>query len=181
LRTAAQFPVDAIITSDKIAFQDAVRRRATRFIEIQKLGVIVERCSVQSRPPRQLDDAFRNVVRADLNRSKALEQARSDENRILSQARANASSLINIAESDRIRTVKDAAGEASLFQGLLARYEGNPGLFIQQRLIETAGRVLTNVQDKVYLPSGAGGKPIELRLLLNREPPKQVQETPTQP
>ena len=181
LRTAAQFPVDAIITSDKIAFQDAVRRRATRFIEIQKLGVIVERCSVQSRPPRQLDDAFRNVVRADLNRSKALEQARSDENRILRQARANASSIINIAESDRIRTVKDAAGEASLFQGLLARYEGNPGLFIQQRLIETAGRVLTNVQDKVYLPSGAGGKPIELRLLLNREPPKQVQETPTQP
>jgi len=181
LRTAAEFKVDDILTRDRIGFQDAVRRRVARFIETQQLGVAIEQCIVQPRPPRQLDDAFRNVVRAELNRSKALEQARSDENRILSQASADASSIINSAESDRIRTVKDAAGEASLFQGLLARYESNPNLFVQQRLIETAGRVLTNVQDKIYLPTTSDGKPIELRLLLNREPPKQPQQTPAQP
>ena len=136
---------------------------------------------MQPRPPRQLDEAFRNVVRADQNRSKALEQARTDEHKTLSKASADASSAINIAESDRIRTVKDAAGEASLFQGLLARYESNSDLFVQQRLIETAGRVLTNAQDKIYLPTSTDGKPIELRLLLNREPPKQPTQTPAQP
>jgi hypothetical protein len=30
----------------------------------------------------------------------------------------------------------------------------------------------TNVQDKIYLPSRADGKPRELRLMLNREPPQ---------
>lgn len=181
LRTAAEFKVDDILTNDRIGFQDAVRRRITRFIQTHELGVAVEQCNVQPRPPRQLDEPFRNVVRADQNRRKALELARSDENKILSQASANASSIINIAESDRIRTVKDAAGEASLFEGLLARYESNPDLFVQQRLIETAGRVLTNAQEKVYLPTSTDGKPIELRLLLNREPPKQPTQTPAQP
>jgi membrane protease subunit HflK len=181
LRTAAEFKVDDILTRDRIGFQDAVRRRVTRFIETQQLGVVIEQCDVQPRPPRQLDDAFRGVVRAELNRSKALEEARTYEHKTLSKASADASSIINIAESDRIRTVEDAAGEASLFQGLLARYESNPDLFVQQRLIETAGRVLTNAQEKVYLPTSTDGKPIELRLLLNREPPKQPTQTPAQP
>jgi hypothetical protein len=41
--------------------------------------------------------------------------------------------------------------------------------------------VLTNVQEKIYLPTSTDGKPIELRLLLNREPPKQPTQTPAQP
>jgi membrane protease subunit HflK len=181
LRTAAEFKVDDILTRDRIGFQDEVRRRVTRFIETQQLGVVVEQCGVEPRPPRQLDDAFRNVVRADQNRRKTLDEARTYEHKTLSKASADASGIINIAESDRIRTVKDAEGEASLFQGLLARYESNPGLFVQQRLIETAGRVFTNVQDKVYLPTSSDGKPVELRLLLNREPPKQATQSPAQP
>ena len=181
LRTAAEFKVDDILTRDRIGFQEAVRRRVTRFIETQQIGVVVEQCAVQPRPPRQLDEAFRNVVRADQNRSKALEQARSDEHKTLTRASADASSIINIAESDRTRTVKDAAGDAALFRGLIARYESNPELFVNQRLIETAGRVLTNLQDKIYLPTSADGKPIELRLLLNREPPKQPTQTPARP
>lgn len=181
LRTAAEFKVDDILTRDRIGFQDAVRRRVTRLLEARQIGVVVENCVVQPRPPRQLDEAFRSVVRADQNRSKALEQARTEEHRMLSKARADAAGIINSAESDRIRLVKDAAGDASLFQGLLARYESNPDLFIQQRLIEVAGRVLTNVQDKVFLPTSTDGKPIELRLLLNREPPRQPTQTPAQP
>jgi hypothetical protein len=38
--------------------------------------------------------------------------------------------------------------------------------------META---FTNVQDKIYLPQRADGKPRELRLMLNREPPQQKQ------
>jgi hypothetical protein len=32
--------------------------------------------------------------------------------------------------------------------------------------------ILTNVQDKIFLPQRADGKPRELRLMLNREPPQ---------
>jgi hypothetical protein len=39
-------------------------------------------------------------------------------------------------------------------------------------LVQTMGQVLTNVQDKIYLPQRADGQPRELRLMLNREPPQ---------
>jgi hypothetical protein len=37
--------------------------------------------------------------------------------------------------------------------------------------VQAMGQVFTNVQDKIYLPQRADGKPRELRLMLNREPP----------
>ena len=40
------------------------------------------------------------------------------------------------------------------------------------QLVQAMGQVLTNVQDKMFLPERADGKPRELRLMLNREPPE---------
>jgi hypothetical protein len=44
----------------------------------------------------------------------------------------------------------------------------------QQRLNETMGRVLPNLQDKIYISGRADGKPRDLWLQLNREPLKSV-------
>jgi hypothetical protein len=40
------------------------------------------------------------------------------------------------------------------------------------------GPILTNVQDKIFLPGRADGKPRELRLMLNREPPQPKTAAP---
>ena len=176
LATAARFNVDDILTRDRIGFQDAVRRRATQLIEAQKLGVIVEQCPVESRPPRQLKPAFDNVVSAGINRNKVLDEARSYENKTLSAAGADAAGIVNVAETDRNRLVMSVAADAKRFSGLLAKYESNPDLFMQQQFVQTMGRVLTNVSEKIYLPERTDGKARELRLLLNREPPKQKTE-----
>jgi membrane protease subunit HflK len=176
LATAARFNVDDILTRDRIGFQDAVRRRTVQIIEAQKLGIIVEQCPVESRPPRQLKQAFDSVVSAGINRNKVLDEARSQENRTLSAAGADATAIVNIAESDRTRLVQSVAADAERFNGLLAKYESNPDLFMQQQFVQTMSRVLTNVSEKIYLPERADGKSRQLRLLLNREPPKQKTE-----
>ncbi len=176
--SAAQFKVDDILTRDVTGFKDAVRRRVSALIENEKLGVVVEDCQVQSIPPRQLAAAFANVLLAEVNRNRALNDARSYENQILSRAGADASSLINTAEAERTRLVQDIASDADNFRRLLPKYEANPDLFVQQRLVETMSRVLTNVQDKIYLPERADGKTRELRLLLNREPPQPKTQQP---
>ena len=176
LRTAAQFKVDDILTRDVIVFQDAVRKRVNQLVEAQKLGVIVEQFSVQSRAPRQLKQAFDNVITAGQNRDKILSEARSYENQTVSRAGADASARVNIAQSDRTLLVEAVAADAARFKGVRAQYEGNPNLFAQQHLVQTMGRVLTNVSEKIYLPDRADGKSRELRLLLNREPPKPKTE-----
>ena len=153
-----------------------MRRRATQLVESQELGVVVEQCVVQSAPPRQLKDAFANVLRAEVMRSKVLNEARSHENQVTNRAGADAKSLINLAQSDRARLVSDMSAQAERFQEILPQYQNHPALFAQQRLTETLGRVLTNAQDKIFLTESSDGDRKELRLLLNREVPRQRTE-----
>ncbi len=169
LYAASRFKVDDILTRDIAGFQEAVRRRTTQLVENQELGVVVEQCVVQSSPPRQLKDAFANVLRAEVMRSKLLNEARSFENQVTNKAGADAESLINLAQSDRARLVRDMSAQAERFQEILPQFQHHPGLFGQQRLTETLGRVFTNAQDKIFLAESADGNRKELRLLLNRE------------
>ena len=176
LSAASRFKVDDILTRDIAGFQEAVRRHVTQSAEKQDLGILIEQCVVQSVPPRQLKDAFANVLRAEVMRSKVLNEARSSENQVTNKASADAESLINLAQSDRARRVSDMAAQAERFQEILPQYRDHPALFVQQRLTETLGRVFTNVQDKIFLAESAEGEPKELRLLLNRQVPKPKTE-----
>jgi membrane protease subunit HflK len=176
LYAAARFKVDDILTRDIAGFQEAVRRRATQAVEAQDLGILVEQCAVQSVRPRQLKDAFERVTTAEQERGKLLNAARSYENQVTNKASADANSLISLAQSDRARRVSDMAAQAEVFQEILLQYRDHPDLFVLQRLTETLGHVFTNVQDKIFLSESADGKPKELRLLLNREVPKQKTE-----
>jgi modulator of FtsH protease HflK len=176
LHSASAFRVDDILTRDVAGFQEAVRRHTVQLVEKEDLGIVVEQCVVQSVPPRQLKEAFASVLRAEVTRSKVLNGARSYENQITNKAGADAESLINLAQSERARLVSDMAAQAERFQEILPQYRDHPALFCQQRLTETLGRVLTNVHDKIFLSEGADGNPKELRLLLNREPPKPKTE-----
>ena len=171
--TAARFNVDDILTRDIAGFQDAVRQHVTELAERQRLGVAVEQVQVQSVAPRQLKEVFAQVTTASQNRSKLLNDAKSYENQVLSQAGARASTITNVAASDRARFVESLTAEAKRFSALLPGYETNRNLFAQQEFVKVMGEVLTNVQDKIFLPQRADGKPRELRLQLNREPPEK--------
>jgi modulator of FtsH protease HflK len=175
---ASHFKVDDILTRDRIGFTDAVKAKASLLIEEQRLGVAIDQCTVESIPPRQLKAAFDRVITADQERGKILNQARSYENQVISKAQAEASGCTNLAESDRIRLVSEVSSRAQQFKDLLPMYQTNRALFVQQRVLETMSRVLTNVQDKVFITANPDGKAKELRLLLNRELPKvKTEET----
>jgi len=171
--TAARFNVDDILTRDIAGFQDAVHQRVGELVEREHLGVAIDQCQVQSVAPRQLKDVFAMVTTARQNREKLLNDARGDESRILSQAGASASAITNAAESARTRFVTAIQSDAAAFSQLRPKYESNPVLFEQLELTRTMTVVLTNVQDKIFLPERADGKARELRLLLNREPLQQ--------
>jgi membrane protease subunit HflK len=172
LYTAARFNVDDILTRDVAGFQDAVQQRVTDLTEQEQLGIVIDQCEVQSIPPRQLQTVFAQVTDARENRNKLLNDAHSYENQVLLQSGAEASTITNEAESARARYVDSLTAEAKRFSDLLPKYESNPSLFAQLTLVQTMGQVLTNVQDKIFLPQRADGKPRELRLMLNREPPQ---------
>jgi modulator of FtsH protease HflK len=172
LFTAANFNVDDILLNRVDEFREAVQQRVADLAEQEQLGIVIEQCDVESRPPRQLQNVFSQVTEARENRNKALIDAHSYENQITNNAGAQAVSIVDRAEADRTNYVASITAEAKRFSDLLPGYETNRNLFAQMTLVQTMGQVLTNVQDKIFLPQRADGKPRELRLMLNREPPQ---------
>jgi membrane protease subunit HflK len=168
---AARSRVDEALF-ERTAFQDAVQRRVSQLVLEQKLGIAVEQCIVETRQPRQLDMAFKNVTDAGQNREKVLTEARSYRDKKLNEAEGDAAARLNAAQADRNDMVSKIKGDAELFQKVLPAYRANPELFVQQRLSEVLGRAIAGVDYKMYLPTTADGRPIELRLNLNREPLK---------
>lgn len=168
---AARFTVDDILTRDRARFQDAVQQRINDLVDREHLGVAIDQCQVQSVAPRQLADIFRQVTAARENRNKLIQDALGEQNRILSQAGAQAASITNAAESARTRYVTSIQSDADAFVKLLPQYQSNPQLYAQLELAKAMPQILANA-DKEFLPQRADGKPRELRLMLNREPPQ---------
>ncbi len=178
LFAAAHYTVDNALTRDVTGFRAKVRSRLNQLIDQQQLGITIEQSDVEAKAPRQLTTAFGAVLEASINRDKAITQAGSYTNEILSKARGDAAARINAAETDKSRQIKFVSAEAQKFQGLLLQYKTNSAALFTRWQIETLQRVLTNAQEKIFVPTRADGKPRELRLQLGREPKKTVPEQP---
>jgi membrane protease subunit HflK len=171
---SANFKVDDILTKDKTGFQKAIEKRATELLDKQNAGVAVDQCDVQTTWPRQpaVKAAFTAVFSAQVLRDKALQEASSYTNQVLTSASATSNAIVNLAESRRAQYVSDLSSRATNFLNILPLYQTNADLFVQQRFNDTMGRVLTNIQEKIYVPERADGKTRDLWLQLNREPSK---------
>lgn len=175
--TAARFNVDDILTLNIAGFQEAVSHRLTELAEQRKLGVVIESCQVQSAPPRQLADNFRQVTAARQNRDKLIEAALGDQSKILNEAGAQAVSITNAAEWARARYVASVESETEAFSKLLPQYQRDPELYKRMKLAEALPQILTNA-DKYLITRRADGKAREVRLMLNREPAENARANP---
>ena len=171
LYTAARFKVDDILLNQVSPFREAVQNRVEEQSEEEHLGIIVEQCDVESRPPRQLQAVFDQVTIARQNRDKALIDANSYTNQVLSQALGESSMIINQASVASANYVTNVLAEAKRFNDLEPLYDSDPALFTQQYLVKAMGEALTNVE-KWAQPTSDNGKSTEVRLMLNREPPQ---------
>jgi len=176
LFTAAKFNVDNILTN-VFGFQEAVRARVSDLTEQEHIGIVIDNCQVRSVAPRQLQDVFDRVTIAQQNQSKQISIANTYRDTTLLAAAAQVTAITNEAATASANNVKAIQADAKAFTDLLPAYEKNKNLFAQQRVAETMALVLTNVQDKFFLPQRADGQARELRLQLNREPPEPKSAT----
>jgi membrane protease subunit HflK len=171
LYTSARFTVDDILLNRITEFSEAVQTRVEEQAEEQHLGIVVEQCNVESRPPRQLQAVFDQVTIARQNRNKALIDANSYTNQVLSQADGQASTIISQASLASANYVTNVVAEAKRFTDLLPLYQSDPHLFTEQYVVKAMGEALTNTE-KWAEPTSDSGKSTEVRLMLNREPPE---------
>lgn len=181
LYAAANYNVDDALTKDVTGFRDRIHSRLVQLINQQQLGIAIDPPTVQSIPPRQLTEAFSRVLQTSVQRDKTVNEARSYENEVLSKARSEAAARINAGETDRTHLVNSVSADADVFLKQLPEYKKNPRLYRDISLNQTMQRVLTNVQEKIFIPNRGDGKPRELRLHLGREPQKPVSTATPKP
>ncbi|MBI3415762.1 MAG: protease modulator HflK [Verrucomicrobia bacterium] len=178
--TAARFNVDNALR-DQVPFKERVFARVNQLIDEQGLGVTLETGDLQIIPPRQVQDKFKQVLDEQQNLANARDTARGTANEIISKAKGEAAAIVNTAEAARTRLVQAVEAEANYFSDQLVDYRRDPKLYLQRVQTRTLTRVMTNAQEKFFLPDRADGKARELRLMLSREPQKpKEQEAPKQ-
>jgi membrane protease subunit HflK len=169
---SARFSADAALYRELTGFRDEVARRFQLHLEDLQIGVVVDSLDVQTTAPLAVKPDFDAVVTAQQKAGTNVSQARIYASLTTNNAIAQSSALINQGLTRSNELVKTVASDASTFQKLLPLYQENPVLFRQRLLTETMERVLTNAQEKFFVPARHDGKTRELRLQLSREPAK---------
>jgi membrane protease subunit HflK len=174
---SAIYPVDRAM--DVVSIKDAIFTRVQSEVAAQNLGIVVQPPDVEVKPPFQVRADFQAVLKASQTKDKAINTARGYANIVLSKAIGESNQLVNLGLSDKSRLLAGLASDAKTLADLLPSFERQPRLFYERRLTETLQRVLTNAQDKYYMPDRVDGEPRQLRLLLSREPEKPITQNDT--
>ncbi len=168
LYAASQFPVDDILTKNRIGFREAVTARVRDLVEAEHLGITLEiPFGVEASAPLHLADIFNAVDAANVKRDNARSQAESYATTKLAEARGGANTRLFVAESDRSRLVSMMSAEAKKFTDVRAEFERNPEFYQRLRQMSELEQIYKNVQEKILEPHLNSR---ELRLNLSREP-----------
>jgi membrane protease subunit HflK len=148
--------------------------------------------------PRQVDAAFQASNKASQERKKLISEAGAyaekmlnetagpdaqeilavlkspgtsdqEKKRLLSQLTGACQEKVSLARAYRTRTVATARANAEYLQTLLPEYRKRPKLVLQKIYQDALEEVLNNAEEKLFIQPSIGGKPKELRIMINRD------------
>jgi len=154
-RRIARTGVDAVLTTEKLAIQDAVRGAAQRRLDDYSAGVELASVSIETvTAPPEAADAFRDVASARADTARIVSEAQSYANDLLPRARGEAMQNMESAEAYRISAVNDAAGDADRFTAVAAEYAKAPQVTAGRLYIEAMEEILPKIRKLIVDPNG---------------------------
>ena len=159
--------IDGVIAERKGAVASAAAERLQELLDRYQAGIAVEDVELQQvEPPREVQKAFTDVLSANQDRNRAVNEAEGYANEKLPKARAEAAELRAAGQGYRDAKIADAQGEAARFLSVLAEYQKAPAITRKRMYLETMEAVLPDVEKLVvepgtatvlpYLPLGPG-------------------------
>ena len=181
LRSAVgQMGIDAVITEERATVQEETRIFLSRLMEDYGTGILVTDVRLQvADPPAEVRDAFQEVVRAQADKERRINEAEAYQNDIVPRARGERQRLIEEATGFRDREVLRATGEAERFLSVLGAYQLAPDVTRERLHIEALEGVLNRV-DLILLDKDAMGSNQVLPFLPLTET-RPVEQAPVPP
>lgn len=154
-RQIASRTVDEVLTTEKVAIQEIVRRRAQQLIDRYGLGVIVSTVNIRLvAPPPEAADAFRDVASARADSSRIVNEAEGYSNDIVPRARGEAQQMLISSRGYKERVVNEAQGDAARFTDLAAEYSRHAEVTRDRLFLETMEEIFPRLRKTIVDPNG---------------------------
>jgi membrane protease subunit HflK len=154
-RRIARSEVDAVLTTEKLAIQDAVLAAAQKRLDDYRAGVRLSTVNIETvTAPPEAADAFRDVASARADTARIVSEAQSYANDLLPRARGEARQTIESAGAFRATRINEAAGEAARFTAVAAEYAKAPEVTGSRLYIEALEQILPKIRKLIVDPNG---------------------------
>ncbi len=149
--------VDDVLTVERLAIQDEVKRAAQEILSRYQAGVEVTSVSLEGvTPPQEVAQAFRDVTAARGDAERTVNEAQGYASRLVPEARGEAQRLLIDAEAYGDEVVEMARGDAERFTKMAHELAENRELTTKRLTLETLEKVLPRVK-KIVLDGQATG------------------------
>ena len=174
---AGQTRAQAILTTGKNAVEAQVMEITQKLLDEYGAGVTITSVNLGDvQPPREVADAFAEVVRAGQNQQQLINEAEQYRNQKLRMAEGEAAKLVEDASGYKSATVAQAEGEAARFLSVYEQYKKAQGVTRERIFLETMEQILGQT-NKVIVEQGANGQGVVPYLPL----PELQRRQPAQP
>lgn len=148
--------MDQVLTEGREAMAAEVKERLQRFLDNYGTGILVTQVNLQSAAaPREVQEAFDDVIRAREDEQREKNQAESYANGVIPEARGQAQRMLEEAAGYRDAVISRAQGEADRFSKLVAEYRKAPEVTRERLYLETIQEVMSNTS-KVLVTGESG-------------------------
>jgi membrane protease subunit HflK len=151
-----QHPIESTMTEGRVTVQAAVRNRLQTLLDGIDSGLqVTEARLLTVDPPREVREAFLEVVRAFEDRERIVREAEAYAERVIPEARGEAARMTQEAEAYREQRVIRAQGDADRFTAVLDEYRHAPAVTRERLHLEAIERALAQTE-KVIVDTDAG-------------------------
>lgn len=135
--------IDDALTEGKARIQDEVLKRMQEILDHYGVGIMVAAVKLQDvNPPDEVSDAFKDVISAQQDKERLINEASGYANDVVPKARGQAAQLINEAQAYQAAKVQDASGQAQRFIALEQEYAKAKDVTRERLYLETMEAVL---------------------------------------
>ncbi|CAD5106550.1 FtsH protease activity modulator HflK [Zestomonas carbonaria] len=159
--------MDQVLTQGRELMASEVKERLQSFMDTYRTGITVTQVNLQSAAaPREVQEAFDDVIRAREDEQREKNQAESYANGVVPEARGQAQRLLEDASGYRDEVIARATGEADRFGKLLTEYRKAPDVTRERLYLETMQDLMSSTSK--VLVSGDKGQNNLLYLPLDK-------------
>lgn len=168
-RVAAVTPIDRALRTEIESFRAAAEKEFRARCDAMTLGVRVQGVDlIAANAPLQVADAFENVTKSEMDRSKQVSEARAYAQRAKNEALGEAEKVKAEGRSYQQKTISETASQADYFSKVLVQYQQNPDVVRAALLRAGIQHALSTAEQKYVVPDNGG----EIRIQLGPEQKK---------